>query len=142
MIALKKEDVLIVDDDEGIRNLLRAALRRAGMTCDVAVDGVEALDRIKQSSYALVLVDLMMPRLDGFGFVNELRAWEESAGARPVVLIMTAAPERPELLATGDIVQAVIAKPFDLRELADLVADCVALRREQEIAAIGRAAAK
>lgn len=135
MNALERQDVLVVDDDEGIRNLLRAALRRAGMSCELAVDGLDALERIRQADYALVLLDVMMPRLDGFGFVNELREQEQKDGSRPVVLIMTAAPGHPELTATGDIVQAVIAKPFDLSELANLVHDCVAARRDQEFQA-------
>src|SRR3982751_2839146 len=93
---LQQKDVLIVDDDESIRNLLRRTLERAGLSCGVATDGIDATERIEHDDYALVLLDLMMPRLDGVGFVTSLRASQNRGGSRPVVLIMTAAPDRQD----------------------------------------------
>jgi len=128
MRALEKLDVLIIDDDEGIRTLLRHALQGAGMRCTFAVDGLEGAHRIHEAEYAVVLVDIMMPRVDGFGFLEYLREWQQSREFRPVVLLMTAAPEREEVRLAGDLVQAVISKPFDVSALADLCHDCVAVR--------------
>src|SRR6266498_2171378 len=134
MGALEKRDVLIVDDDVSIRNLLGHALRRAGILCTLAADGLEAAHRIHEAEYAIVLLDLMMPRVDGFGFLEYLREWEESYGARPVVLLMTAAAEEKEFTAAGDVVQAVIPKPSDIGEVAEICQQCVAVRREYESA--------
>src|SRR5437764_3613334 len=120
MSGLVQKDVLIVDDDESIRNLLRRTLERAGLSCGVASDGVDATERIERDDYAMVLLDLMMPRLDGVGFVTSLRASQSRGGFRPVVLIMTAAPDRQDLEATGDMVQAVLSKPFDIHDVAGL----------------------
>jgi CheY-like chemotaxis protein len=128
MSALAKSDVLVVDDDPGIRLLIGIALGRVGVTFTLACDGIEAIECLKTADFNLVLLDVMMPRLDGVGFVRHLREWEERKGLRPVVLLMTAAPEREELLKTADTVQAVIAKPFDVWEIADLVHDCVTSR--------------
>ena len=129
MSALEQKDVLIVDDDESIRNLLRRTLERAGLSCGVATDGIDATERIEHDDYAMVLLDLMMPRLDGVGFVTRLRASQSRGGFRPVVLIMTAAPDRQDLAATGDMVQAVLSKPFDIHDVAGLCHDCVEMRR-------------
>lgn len=129
MSALIKQDVLIVDDDEAIRNLLVLAMRRVGMTCGVAGDGLEALARMREAEYAIVLLDVMMPRLDGFGFVTSLREWQKHDGVRPIVVFMTAAPDHEKLTGTGDIVQALIAKPFDIYEVAEMARACVTERR-------------
>jgi CheY-like chemotaxis protein len=134
MSRLEKQDILIIDDDESIRNLLRRALERVGMICGFAADGIDGSQRIREVEYALVLLDLMMPRLDGFGFVKNLREWQQHTGARPVVIIMTAAPERGELTTIGDMVQAVLTKPFDIHDVAGLCHDCVAVRRDYEAA--------
>lgn len=128
MTAPDDKDVLIVDDDEAIRGLLAAALLRFGVTSDTAVDGADALDQIAVTQYTVVLVDMMMPRVDGVEFVTMLREHEKTSTERPVVLMMTAFPVRevPEL---GEKVQAVIQKPFDVFELAELVRECVDVRR-------------
>jgi CheY-like chemotaxis protein len=129
MSGLEQKDVLIVDDDESIRNLLRRTLERAGLSCAVATDGVDATARIEHDDYALVLLDLMMPRLDGVGFVKSLRESQNRGRCRPLVLMMTAAPEHQDLAVTGDVVQAVLTKPFDIHDVAGLCHDCVQVRR-------------
>jgi DNA-binding response OmpR family regulator len=132
MSGLEKQDILIVDDDAAIRTLLSRTLERAGMRCGVATDGFDATQQIEKTDYALVLLDLMMPRLDGFGFVRCLRERQEHGGSRPVVLIMTAAPDRRDLTHMGDMVQAVLTKPFDIHDVVGLCHDCVAASRDYE----------
>jgi len=134
--VMEKQDVLIIDDDASIRTLLQRTLERAGLHCGIAGDGVDATQRIENTDYALVLLDLMMPRLDGVGFVKSLRDRQKSGGARPVVLIMTAAPDRQDLTSTGDMVQAVLTKPFDIHDVAALCHDCVATIRDYESAVV------
>jgi DNA-binding response OmpR family regulator len=136
MGAIEKQDVLIIDDDFAIRMLLSRTLERAGMRCGVASDGVDATDQIEKTDYALVLLDLMMPRLDGVGFVKSLRDRQERGGARPVVLMMTAAPDRQDLTSTGDMVQAVLSKPFDIHDIVGLCHDCVAAIHDSEATGI------
>ena len=132
MTPRETKDVLIIDDEEAIRDMLAAALTRLGVTCDTAADGAEALDRVGVVRYAVVLVDLMMPRVDGGAFAAALRERERSSSERPVVLMMTAFPARERVTEVGAHVQAVIQKPFDIVELAELVHDCVAVRRLHE----------
>ena len=140
MSALAKQDVLIVDDDDSIRKLLCRALERIGLRCGLAIDGLDGAHQIHEVEYALILLDLMMPRVDGFGFLEYLREWQQSSGFRTVVIFMTAAPERMELTETADMVQAVIAKPFDVHSIATLCRDTVDARREYEAATPARIA--
>ena len=128
---LDAKDVLIVDDDQAIRNLVTVAFRHNGLSCDTAVDGVDALEKTSSSNYFVILVDLMMPRLDGRGFVTALREREATSGQRPVVVMMTALTAR-DLPDLGSNVQAVVQKPFDLFAIAELVRDCVESRRSCE----------
>ena len=129
---MEKLDILIVDDDVGIRMLLSRGLERAGMRCDVASDGVAASERIEKIDFALVLLDVMMPRLDGVEFVKRLRDRQRRGASRPIVLFMTAAPERADLTSTGDMVQAVLSKPFDIYDVVGLCCECVVVRRNYE----------
>lgn len=131
MPALEKKDVLVVDDDEAIRRLVCVALKRLKVSCETAVDGADALERITRTRYLVVLVDLMMPRVDGGEFVRLLAERENASTGRPIVLMMTAFPprDRPEL---GLRIQAIIPKPFDVHELAELVRDCVEVRKAYE----------
>lgn len=128
-MILHSKDVLIVDDDESIRNLVASALRRRGLSCDTAADGADALEHVATTRYVVVLVDLMMPRVDGETFATALRDHERTSRERPVVLLMTAFPVRERFAELGDRVHAVVQKPFDALELAELVKSCVEARR-------------
>lgn len=124
-----KKDVLVIDDDSPIRHMLAAAMTRLGLSCDTATDGADALEQIRSTTYIVVLVDFMMPRVDGEQFVIALREHEAISHERPVVMMMTAFPPRERLPIIGEKVQALIQKPFDLAELAELVRGCVEARK-------------
>jgi DNA-binding response OmpR family regulator len=127
-----RRDVLIVDDDQPIRNLLSVAMTRRGLQCDGAKDGEDGLQRMRATTYAVVLLDLMMPRVGGAEFLRRLAEWQLSVRLRPVVLLMTAfADERLPVVA--DSIQAIIRKPFDLGDVTALVLGCVAQRRAHEV---------
>ena len=129
MALQKSKDVLIVDDDDTIRNLLCAALAKAGLSCDDAGHGVAALEKLKSTDYAVVLLDLMMPELDGTGVLQELQSWQQPQDRKPVIVVITAFPDRKQPALPGEMVQAIVRKPFDVTELTELVAGCVAARR-------------
>jgi CheY-like chemotaxis protein len=78
--------VLVVDDDPGAREVLRRLLGGAGWEVIEAENGRQALERLKQCRPAVILLDLMMPEMDGFEFVHELRQDEGSRGVPVVVL--------------------------------------------------------
>jgi len=82
MTTTASKRVLIVDDDAVIRELLCAILRQRDLVVDEAADGQEALELLKENIYSVVLLDLLMPNVDGFGVLEGLTS-------SPVVLVIT-----------------------------------------------------
>lgn len=119
-MALEKR-ILVVDDDDAIRALVLTVLRRRGYHVDIARNGVDALERISCCRYALVVLDLMMPRMSGYEVLDYLAT--QSPVTRPLVLVLTAGTE-PRALPT-DLVVGTIHKPFDIELLLDIVAGCL-----------------
>ena len=123
-----EKDVLIIDDDPPIRNLLCLLLTRHGLDCDTASHGLEGLDRIENTTYQVLLVDLMMPRLDGAGFLK--KAVEIIPEERfPIVIMMTASDREAVEKVGSDLVHTFVRKPFDTDQLANIVTSCIDSRR-------------
>jgi len=112
--------VLVVDDDEVIRQLIAVNLQLEGFDVDTAVDGQDCLDRVGEVGPDVITLDVMMPRLDGWGTAVRLREDPETAHIR-VVMITARAQERD--LARGEEigVDAYVTKPFDPAELIRIV---------------------
>ena len=107
------KSVLVVDDDAGIRTFMSIALRMEGFEVDTAADGAEALDKARLSHPDAIVLDLMMPVMDGRDFIKAWRA--EPADNQAAVLVMSAGDAR--LGAEEPGVEAFLAKPFDLETL-------------------------
>jgi CheY-like chemotaxis protein len=110
--------VLVVDDEPAIRALVAKILERAGLSVDVARDGGEAIAKLDASDYSVLVIDLMMPVIDGYGVVEHLR---ERGGPRPAVIVITAGDSAAIRRLDGGMVHSVIRKPFDIDVLGDLV---------------------
>ena len=108
--------ILVVDDDVEILAMLRDFLEGEGLTVRTAANGAEALEMIDDVSPALILLDMRMPVLDGWGFAEQLR---ERNSSYPIV-VMTAA-ESAQRWADEIGATAYIAKPFDVDELLQLI---------------------
>ena len=108
---------LIVDDDATIRNLLGAVMKRFGFECEFASDGAVAIERLAGRAYSIMLLDLMMPNVDGFGVLAEMRRRSLST---PVIVITAAGPRRINDLDMS-LVAGVLNKPFELSDLVDTV---------------------
>jgi PAS domain S-box-containing protein len=113
------QTVLVVDDDETLRELIADTLRGEGYRLMTARDGLEALDRVEAEPPALILLDWMMPRLDGAGFATELRRRFPEVAVP--ILVMTAGGVAQARAASIDA-DGFIAKPFELDLLLDQVA--------------------
>jgi CheY-like chemotaxis protein len=113
--------VLIVDDDASIRELLGSILRGRDLMVDEAADGREALDLLKENTYSVVLLDLLMPNVDGFGVIDGLTS-------APVVLVITGADRALVKRLDAKKIHGVVRKPFDPDDLADLVVACAEIR--------------
>jgi CheY-like chemotaxis protein len=108
--------VLIVDDDPDIRDALSFVLEHAGYGVLMAQDGLEALERLRCERADVVLLDLMMPKMDGTTFVETVRA-DPDLSTIPVIVASAAPIAKP---TPG--VAAYFVKPFDLDRLLDVVA--------------------
>ncbi|MCW2927760.1 MAG: DNA-binding response regulator [Thermoleophilia bacterium] len=108
-----KPAVLVIDDDPAIRFVLREAFTAVGFDVTEAESGLLGLDSLDQQPPALVLLDIMMPGLDGFQVMKYLAQF----GVTVPVLAMSALGPRVEERARELGADAFIAKPFDLREL-------------------------
>jgi CheY-like chemotaxis protein len=121
--------ILIADDDQSIRQLVCTIIKRERFVVDCAADGAEAIDLLKQHQYSVILLDLMMPRVDGFGVVEYLR--ENPPAIKPIVLIVTAYADQKFKEVDPQIVAGVLRKPFEIAELGSLVRLCVSGYREE-----------
>lgn len=112
-----KEKILIVDDTADTVELLRKRFRADGYDTIEAFDGEEALGKVAEGRPDLVILDVMMPKLDGFGVCRRLR--ENPATRHLPVLMLTAKSETPDKVQGLDIgADDYITKPFDYKELA------------------------
>ena len=110
--------VLIVDDDPAIRQIVRALLERDGVAADIAEDGERATMMLGENQYAAVVLDLLMPRLDGLGVIAYMN--EHHIDTPVIVLSAVGEAEAGEL--DPRLVRVVLRKPFEARDLRKVVA--------------------
>lgn len=116
--------VLICDDDPEMRHLLVAALRNKTLQIDEAHDGASAIELLRANRYAVVLLDLMMPGVDGFGVLDAI----DHETHQPVVLVVSGAGRTVLDRLDSRKIHGVVKKPFDATELAAIVASCAEIR--------------
>ena len=121
--------ILIVEDDSAIRTLIVSALKREPLEVHTAGDGLAALECVRANDYAVILLDLMMPRLNGYEFLESLDSVR--GDAQPVIIVMTAFDSGALKKLPANRVHAVLHKPFDVERVVDLVRDCAALHRDK-----------
>lgn len=116
-----KRRILIADDRASSRELLRLVLERAGYEVIEAEDGLEALERARAENPDLILLDLQMPRLDGYGTLAELRH-EERFRTLPILALTASAMrgDREKILAAG--FTDYLSKPAGPEQLRETVA--------------------
>jgi DNA-binding response OmpR family regulator len=114
------ERILVVDDSPTIRKVVSAILERGGYTYTTACDGLDALDVLSRESVDLVLLDFVMPRMNGFQFCREIRQRKRNSDL-PIVLMSAKGDKiRGQFLQQTGAIDA-ITKPFDARGLIAVV---------------------
>ena len=112
--------ILTVDDSRTMRDMLRLALTHAGYAVVQAVDGLDGLGVLERECPDLVITDINMPKLDGFGFIENARKTSRFRAVPILVLTTESDPEKKQRArnagATGWIV-----KPFDPAKLVDVI---------------------
>lgn len=111
--------ILIVDDEEMIRGVLREYVEFEGNEADEAADGMEAVKKCRENDYDLILMDVMMPKLDGFSAVKEIRKDKDV----PVIMLSARGEEYDKLFAFEIGVDDYVTKPFP--PAADRLSGCL-----------------
>jgi CheY-like chemotaxis protein len=112
--------VLVVDDNDTNRMVARVCLSRIGLSCDHAIDGLNALQMLAEREYDLVLMDCHMPEVDGFEAARRIRQREAAEGRKPIYIVAATASvfaeDREKCVAAG--MNDFIAKPIRIADLS------------------------
>ena len=114
--------ILIVEDDASIRRLVRTVLLRQGYQVEIATDGLEAIAKLAVADYDVIILDLMMPNLDGFSFLAAM-ARDAPERLKRVIITSAASPAVINERLKG-IEFDLLPKPFDIHELLSRVEAC------------------
>jgi CheY-like chemotaxis protein len=115
-VGAREKKALVVNDDVAIRILVTKILGRHGFAVDAVPDGAAAIERLTQHEYAVVVLDLMMPRIDGFGVIRYIS--DHNPGLFERLIVMTAFGASAEQHICPPVVR-FIHKPFDVDRLLD-----------------------
>jgi DNA-binding response OmpR family regulator len=124
-VADRSARILLVDDEQSIQTLLSYPLRKEGYDVIQATDGRQALDRFDEQQFDLVVLDLMLPKLDGLEVCRQLR----SRSAVPIIMLTAKSEEIDKVVGLELGADDYITKPFSLREFSSRVK--AALRRAE-----------
>ena len=113
------DKVLVVDDDPAVRALLEIVGTRAGFFVDCSIDGLDALEKLRTNDYLIMVLDLMMPRVNGYDVVQQLRAEVR----RPAIVVVTAMTGTHVEGLDPMVVHTIVRKPFDIEMMRALLTD-------------------
>ncbi len=108
---------LVVEDDPAIRRLVEKLLTRRNVEIDTAHDGREAVEKLRKGRYSVLILDLMVPELNGFEVIEFLKS--ENVGVP--VAVVSAVSQQALTKLDLDVVKLVISKPFDVDEFTKAV---------------------
>ncbi len=124
-MAQQAPRILIVDDEHSVQKLLASALRKDGYEVVCALDGRAALDRVADSAFDLLVLDLTLPKVDGFEVCRQVRA----TSSVPIIMLTAKVEEIDKVLGLELGADDYITKPFSMREFRSRVK--AVLRRSQ-----------
>lgn len=108
------KSVLVIEDDPDISDLIELHLKDAGYQSQLAADGITGLEKALEGSYSLVILDLMLPRLDGLEVCRRIREEKKSL---PILMLTSKSEELDKVLGLELGADDYLTKPFSLREL-------------------------
>ena len=106
--------VLIVDDEELIRNVIKEYLKINGFEYDEVSDGIDAINKVKNNNYDIIIMDIMMPKMDGYESVRKIREFNKQI---PVIMLSARGEEYDKLMGFDLGVDDYVTKPFSPKEL-------------------------
>ena len=119
--------VLVIENDQALRGLFTTLLGKKGFEVDTAADGRVAFDQIHRHNYSVILLDLMMPEINGFELLDRLE--RDSPALLDKVIVMTGASQRAIQNFDSSRVWGLIRKPFDIDNLVSSTVACAEGKR-------------
>ncbi|MFN3692225.1 MAG: response regulator transcription factor [Fervidobacterium sp.] len=116
--------VLVVDDSDVLRKITVYNLRKLGMEVEEAVDGIEGLEKMKVWGPDVVILDIMMPRMDGFTVLKEMKK-DDSIKDIPVIVLTAKGGQNDQQIALSLGAKRVMTKPFSPTQLLEEVKSVV-----------------
>ena len=129
-----KKTILVVDDNPFNRELIAAAAAGSACQCEQAENGREALEKVKARNFSLIFMDLLMPGMDGFETVRQIRAL---GIATPIIALSALSMKRDKERALEIGCNAFVAKPIDLERLRAIIAEHLAGQPDGDVSAPG-----
>ncbi len=126
--------ILVVEDERSIAEMVKLCLSKNGYLCDIANDGMTATRKIEEKRYDLVLLDIMLPDIDGYELMEYIHQFD-----MPVIFVTakTTVPDRVKGLKLG--AEDYISKPFDLEELLARIATVLRrFHKTETVLSVGR----
>jgi DNA-binding response OmpR family regulator len=117
---LSRARILIVEDETNIAESLSFILRRADFDVDTVADGAEALDRLRRERFGAIILDIMLPGMNGFDVLRAVRA-DRALAALPVIVLTAKGQANDRKMAEAIGASAFITKPFSNAEIVDRV---------------------
>ena len=115
--APRRYRALVVEDDPAIRRLVEKLLRRHSVDIDTAADGRTAIEKLKTTRYSVLVLDLMVPELNGFDVIDHIK----NTGNPVPVAVVSAVSQQALTRLDLDVVKVVISKPFDVDEFTKAI---------------------
>lgn len=106
--------LLVVEDDQGLRSVVKMILEDAGFTVSTANDGLDAIKAMESARFDLIILDLMMPRMDGETFIRTIES-NGSRGNLPIIILT--AKQVDDVYTQNLHVNVIITKPFEMTDL-------------------------
>jgi DNA-binding response OmpR family regulator len=126
---LSRARILIVEDETNIAESLSFILRRADFDVDTVADGAEALDRLRRERFAAIILDIMLPGMNGFDVLRAVRA-DRALATLPVIVLTAKGQANDRKMAEAIGASAFITKPFSNAEIVDRVSRLTEARFE------------
>ena len=121
--------VLVVDDEEDIRFVVEMLLKRHGYDVETAEDGLQALEKVKQKHYDLIILDILMPKMDGYEVAKNLG---EMGITTPIIMLTAKADDKSMWEGFRHGATLYVPKPFENKYLLDAVNYLIGDLTEQE----------
>ncbi len=125
--------ILVVDDEELIRDVIKEYAENEGYSCDEAEDGAKALELVQNNDYDLIILDIMMPKMDGFTAIKEIKAEKNI----PVIMLSARKEEFDKLQGFDLGVDDYVTKPFSPKELIARIKAVTKRNKASDILTVG-----